>query len=318
MKSIYIVIISIVLSLGSYSVAWAGLVNKHWVVKSGDTLYAIARAVYPKSVRSQAKLRKDIVKLNRRVFAKGAKGISVGDKIKMPGYVFKTSTVAKKKLPKRQTSAPVKLADPKKIVTKSKQTAKTATKPSTDNKRPSKNIPRNTVYNKNSNSNFSSDISLNFGYSVGGDNTPANTQGGHDITFGSGGHLRLSYDGLWRHTQGFRISLGYQYDKVTAGSDSAQLSAVYLQAMYLYNITNSLLGVGVTYLDGISFDTDIAGTQESSEYRPKNGILLMYEYKKLFGSHIAGISHTVIESESVLNQSFVDSTRTELYYRLEF
>jgi len=71
----------------SVAVAATGLMRKEWVTKSGDTLYAIGRSVYPGDARKQARLREDIIKLNPSVFGNGANNMAVGVVLKLPDYV---------------------------------------------------------------------------------------------------------------------------------------------------------------------------------------------------------------------------------------
>lgn len=65
--------------------------GNEWKVKSGDTLYAIARAIYPGNASKQASLRKDIMKLNPSVFANGANNMKVGEVLKLPDYAVAKS-----------------------------------------------------------------------------------------------------------------------------------------------------------------------------------------------------------------------------------
>lgn len=323
MKAYKWLVVFLYLSFGSSTAVWAGIVNNHWVVKKGDTLYGIARAIYPKSVRSQAKLRKSIVKLNRHVFAKGAKGLSVGDRIRLPGYVFgQSGSIKKKAQTKKRVVVKPKI---KKRSDKVKQASSRKKKPA-QNKRSAKESARTTVYS--SNSQFASDVSMSMGYSLGGD-VALISQGGHDISFGSGAHLRFAYDGLWRKTHGFRLALGYQYDKVTADgsdgiTDSGQLKGSYLQSMYLFKHSNSLLGIGVSLHDVLYYDTDIYNDTltvrevVNTEYQAAVGPVLMYEHSRIFGYHTLGLSHTVLESNVFDSLVVVDMSRTEIYYRFNF
>jgi len=128
----------------------------------------------------------------------------------------------------------------------------------------------------------------------------------------------LSYDGLWNKKSGYRLSLGHQYDKVTAGSDSGEVTQSYLQGLYLYNTTASLLGMGVSYHDNILRTTDLSSVIVETEYEPAAGLVLIYEYKKLFGNHIAGVSYISLESENSVTNVKQDMSRTEIYYRLSF
>jgi len=89
----------------------------HWVIESGDSLYKIARTLFPNSAKQQAKLRRELMRLNPQVFAKGASNISVGDKLKIPAFAVAQSKsapviVAKKPEPIVKIKAPPK---PKKV-----------------------------------------------------------------------------------------------------------------------------------------------------------------------------------------------------------
>ncbi|MCK4711227.1 MAG: hypothetical protein KAU21_21630, partial [Gammaproteobacteria bacterium] len=104
----------------------------------------------------------------------------------------------------------------------------------------------------------------------------------------------------------------------TAGSDSGELEQTYLQAMYIYNTSDSLSGIGISYHDNILRTTDISAVVVETHYEPAAGLLMMYEYKRLFGDHIVGVSYTQLESENSATQAKVDMSRTEIYYRWAF
>ncbi|MEM7208966.1 MAG: FecR domain-containing protein [Pseudomonadota bacterium] len=60
-----------------------------WQVQSGDTLYGIARKLYPNDAGTQAKLRSGLLVLNREAFANGVpEGLIVDSTLKMPGFVI--------------------------------------------------------------------------------------------------------------------------------------------------------------------------------------------------------------------------------------
>lgn len=299
--------------------------SNEWLVKSGDTLYSIARTFYPKSNRKQYKLRKDIEDINPSVFSGGANKMEVGIFLLLPGYLLETRTPAN-----TSYTAPVEVEEVqvgavekvnvREVVSKPVQVTRDEdielaeiTQQVADENETEVN-DRVTRYQSDS---LSSQVSLSAGYSLGGD-TAVNVQGGSDVTFGSGVHLRVSYDHLRNNKQGYRVSLGYQLDKVTASGDSAELKQVYLQSMYLYNTPASILGVGLSYHDNIVLTTDISAVVQVSDYEPAIGLVMMYEYKRLFGKHIVGALYTKLESENSVTNIAQDMSRVEVYYRWGF
>ncbi|RDH81123.1 MAG: hypothetical protein DIZ80_13475 [endosymbiont of Galathealinum brachiosum] len=97
---------------------YAGISNgTHWIIKPGDSLYKIARTVFPDSAKQQAKLRKELVSQNPIAFKNGAGNISVGDKLQLPDFAIKQNkpaikvapVVAAKKIPatNNTTSKPI-------------------------------------------------------------------------------------------------------------------------------------------------------------------------------------------------------------------
>ena len=90
----------------------AGLLNgSQWIIKPGDSLYKIARSIYPNNTKQQAQLRKALVEQNPSVFKNGSSNISVGDKLQLPAFAI----VKKRTAP---VSAPVKIAKQTKPKTK--------------------------------------------------------------------------------------------------------------------------------------------------------------------------------------------------------
>ena len=97
--------------------ASAGDANvNEWKVRSGDTLYAIARAIYPGNARKQTRLRRDIIKLNPSVFANGANNMKVGVVLKLPPDITLKSAEQKSAQPKARVS--VKQPVPGKVASK--------------------------------------------------------------------------------------------------------------------------------------------------------------------------------------------------------
>ncbi len=78
--------------------------GSHWVIKPGDSLYKIARTIYPESAKKQAELRKALVQQNPEVFKNGTGNISVGDSLQLPDYAAQPKPAA-------VVSAPVALPE---------------------------------------------------------------------------------------------------------------------------------------------------------------------------------------------------------------
>ena len=58
--------------------------NTHWLVKSGDTVYSIARKIHPGDVKKQVRFRRQLVNVNPQVFAGNSNSMSVGSKLVLP------------------------------------------------------------------------------------------------------------------------------------------------------------------------------------------------------------------------------------------
>jgi len=285
------------------------LTNNKWIIKRGDTLYSIARHFFPKSNRKQFHLRKEIISLNPLVFSGGANKMEVGLSLIMP------DRLVKKKESIRFIAPVVKEVSPVTDINKENQklrvgrvvSIKTETVESAQDK----------IKATRSRDSFLSNVAVSAGYSLGGDTALISTDG-HDITYGSGAHIRFSYDSFWESKQGYRIAIGYQLDRVTAGSDSGQLEQTYLQAAYLYNSDDSVFGVGISLHDNIAFESDISAIKTNVDFDATTGLVAIYEYKRFFGNHILGVSYTALDSKNTSNQVEVDMSRTEVYYRWSF
>jgi len=82
--------ISLIISNIFISELYAGILNgTHWEIKSGDSLYKIARNIFPDSTKKQAQLRKELIQKNPQAFKNGASNISVGDKLLLPDFAVK-------------------------------------------------------------------------------------------------------------------------------------------------------------------------------------------------------------------------------------
>lgn len=104
--------------------------NSHWLVKSGDTVYSIARKMYPNNVKKQVRFRRELVKANPEVFTAGANLMRVGSKLALPRSAIsqyskkpalKTPRIAQlpaKPVTKVPTKSAVVTADPVDVIGK--------------------------------------------------------------------------------------------------------------------------------------------------------------------------------------------------------
>ena len=290
------------------------LTENKWIIKRGDTLYSIARHFFPKSNRKQYHLRKEIINLNPEVFSGGANKMEIGLALIMPDRVVKKAETKVIAVPVIEKVSPITNTIKENQNTRLSKEIESTSEIYIEDKPP---VQKKRRIMSSSSSDFDSIVSVSVGYSLGGDTALVST-GGHDISYGSGAHLRFSYDGLWNNKQGYRIALGYQLDQVTAGSDSGQLEQMYLQSTYIYNIDNSVFGIGLSLHDSIAFESDISAVKTTADFDAATGLVVLYEYKRFLGDHILGLSYTALDTKSSLNQAEVDMTRTEVYYRWDF
>ena len=89
MMNIKTLVISVSTALGLLllSMPVGAEVNNHWLIKSGDTVYSIARKMHPGDVKKQVRFRRELVKANPDIFAGNSNLMSVGSKLRLPGYV---------------------------------------------------------------------------------------------------------------------------------------------------------------------------------------------------------------------------------------
>jgi len=295
------------------------LSSNQWQIKRGDTLYSIGRYFFPKSNRQQYKLRKDIVSLNPDVFGRGRGRLEIGMLLVLPDYLVKKESQPKVTVPvkptvRSQIVRPV-VKKPRPPIKQIEEKSETRNNQQQPVHKPIEQEKTKTV-RRASISDYEDFYSVSVGYSVGGDDALI-VSGGHDISYGSGAHIRFNYDGLWGNQQGLRIALGMQLDQVTAGNDSGELSQNYLQSLYIYNFSSSLVGIGLAYHDSIVFESDISGVITTFEPDGAAGISVIYEYKRFLGQNIIGVSHTSLETEDSSGGP-IDMSRTELYYRWQF
>jgi FecR protein len=127
-RSLTLILAIILTSIGINQAAYAEVINQsHWLVKSGDSVYGIARKVFPDSSKLQAKFRQELIKNNPDVFQKGASQMSVGVKLVMPAFAIKKSKPTAVKATKPVEKKKIEKAPKREMLAK-----KTAPKPTTD------------------------------------------------------------------------------------------------------------------------------------------------------------------------------------------
>ena len=122
LKPFTAIIAGLVLGMSLPIASQAGMINgSHWLVKSGDSVYSIARNVFPGNSKQQARLRRELVSSNPQVFKGNPNAMSVGAKLRLPAFATgKTSSPRVAKTPKsirlpqprpKQKAAPVRVAN---------------------------------------------------------------------------------------------------------------------------------------------------------------------------------------------------------------
>ncbi len=100
--------------------ASAELINdSQWLIKPGDSLYKIARSIFPDDSKKQARLRREIVQQNPQAFANGSHNISVGDRLSIPEFARKApaAPAAVKKIARAEKPKPVQATEQNTAVT---------------------------------------------------------------------------------------------------------------------------------------------------------------------------------------------------------
>jgi len=70
--------------------------DSHWVVEKGDSVYSIARKVFPDDVAKQRQFRKELVTSNPAIFNGNANQMSVGASLLLPAFAVSKPVVEKK------------------------------------------------------------------------------------------------------------------------------------------------------------------------------------------------------------------------------
>lgn len=280
-------------------VAATGLKRAEWVTKSGDTLYAIGRSVYPGNASKQARLRQDIIKLNPSVFANGANKMEVGVVLTLPDYVVlqvaspkvgepaqvpKPAPVEVTPEPSPQPAAPAAVVEPE---------------PETPREVPS--APSRAKGN----------VAVSLGYAYGGDKLVY--QGGSYDPAGAAGHLRLGYEQMYQSASGYRIALGLQYGSASGGGGSTSLRDVYLQLAYQYRANPFVYGIGVVISEGATLNGS-----STINYDAANGAVVYLENVGSSGLAGWGLSYTFLDIEEKGTATSFDASRAELYYSWRF
>ena len=278
------------------TVAATGHMGAEWVTKSGDTLYAIGRSVFPGNTYKQARLRRDIKKLNPSVFANGANNMDIGVALKLPGYV-----VPKGAPPKVGEPAHMAIPIPVEV------TLKPAPQPATPDPvvEPEPETPWEIT---SAPSHEESGVVLSLGFSYGGDKLIDMEK--LDITAGSGVHLRLGYEQMPHHGSGYRLALGLQYHV----AEDASLRDTYLQLAYQYRANSLVYGIGIVSHAGATVEE----FNITTEYDAANGAIV---YLENVGSGILagwGLSYTSLDIDEKDTDVTVDASRAELYYSWRF
>ncbi len=298
-----------------------------WKVTGGDTLYAIGRAVYPGDARKQARLRRDIMRLNPSVFANGANNMAVGVVLKLPDYVAATAAPPKVDEPvqvsrsatvevtPKPTPKPATIVEPEaetqpEVVSTPKPTVKS--EPAKQVKKESSKANEQPVFAP---SRAESSAVVSLGYSLGGDKL-VGADNWLDVTAGSGVHLRLGYERMPIRGSGFRLALGLQYNVVFDSSDKASFEDTYLQLAYQYRANPFVYGIGVVSHVGAKLEDEV--NDITTDYDAANGAIVYLEY--VGSGKIAGwgLSYTSLEIDEKDTATSVDASCAELYYNWRF
>lgn len=293
-----------------------------WKVKRGDTLYAIGRAVYPGDARKQARLRRDIIKLNPSAFANGANNMAVGTVLKLPNYVVPKSAPSKvgepahvpmpvEITPKRPPQ-PVAPATVVESVPETLREAVSAPK-STVKSEPVKQVKKEPSTVKGQPASAASraegGVLVSLGFSYGGD-VLVDTDGLLDIYAGSGVHLRLGYEQMLYHGSGYRLALGLQYNV----AKDASFRDTYLQLAYQYRANPIVYGIGVVSHAGATLEV----FNITTDYDTANGVVVYLE--NVGSGKVAGwgFSYIALDIEEKGTATSVDASRAEFYYSWRF
>ena len=291
--------------------------GRQWIVKSGDTLYAISRSLSPGNTARQKQLRQEITELNPQIFANGANNLAVGVILQLPD--FGASKAAQPRL-----IEPVKQPTPVAIEPASKPASEPAVELASEPavepaSEPAVELlvpvtvakPEATIKSEapTRTHQIDSGFLASLGLAYGGDKL-VSVDNGLDIRGGSGINLRLGYQQLLDDGHGYRVALGYQYHWV----EDASLKSPYLQAAYQYQQDSILYGIGVVGHSGAKLDDNDLNV----DYDPAIGPLL---YVENVGNSILagwGLSYTALDFDDKDSSDSVDASHAEVYYNWHF
>lgn len=277
------------------------LSGTEWKVKRGDTLYTICRSIYPADGRKQARLGRDIKKLNPSVFGNGASNMSVGVVLKLPDYVTPSSipsTVDKPapaRIPEKVTPMPV----PQRVAPASVVVTQPEEKPMAKEQSVSP-LPS-----------AKGGAVASLGFSTGGDKL-VDVGGGPDIFAGNGIQLRLGYEQMYQHGSGYRALLGLQYYTLMQERDVSYRDT-YLQLAYQYRANPVVYGIGVVFDTGATLKIST-----TTEFDSAIGAIVYMEYVGSGQLEGWGLSFTSLDIEEKISGTSVNASRTELYYSWRF
>ncbi len=308
----------------SLAPAAQGFSGTQWVVRKGDTLYAIGRAIYPADVPRQARLREDIVRLNPFVFANGANNMVVGIVLRLPDYVGAARATTSEVRPKVIESAPAPMPAPVEVTqAPAPQPVTTVAKP--ESKAPTidpvvpessvkiesaaQQLPPGDQRRKPAAARVDGGIFVSLGYSFGGDMV-VDIDDGPDIDAGSGIQARLGYERMPQLGGGYRLALGFQYD--TAKDTSFR--STYMSLAYQYRQNPVVYGIGIVAHVGPELEVNDVTTDFDAAY----GVTAYLE--NVGGGSLAGwgLSYTALDYEEEDSNSSVDASRAEIYYSWRF
>ena len=271
--------------------------GRQWIVKRGDTLYAISRSIFPGDTGKQKQLRQDIIELNPQIFANGANNLAVGTILQLPDFGESEATQPKLVETAKQPTPVAIEPESEPVVEPVAPVAVAKQEPILKSEAPTRTHQTDSSFL----------ASLGLGY--GGDKL-VSIDNGFDIRGGSGINLRLGYQQLRDDGHGYRVALGYQYHWV----EDASLKSPYLQAAYQNRQEPILYGIGVVGHIGAKVDDG----DEKTDYDPAIGLLLYVENAgngKLAG---LGLSYTAIEFDEKDSNGSADASHAEVYYNLYF
>ena len=301
-----------------------GFSGSDWVVRRGDTLYAIAREIYPSDVRRQSRLREDIVRLNPFVFAKGANNMVVGIVLRLPDYVGAASVKPSEGVPKIVESTPAPMPAPVEVPqAPAPQPVAPVVEPVAKTPSIKPPVPESTVKiesaaqqprPRDQRSNRGKDrandgMFVSLGYSFGGDMV-VDIDDGPDIDAGSGFQFRLGYDRMPHLGGGYRLALGLQYD--TAKDTS--FTNTYLSLAYQYRSDPVVYGIGIVAHPGPELEVDDVTTDFDAAY----GVTAYLEGVGSGSLAGWGLSYTALDYDEADSDASVDASRAEIYYSWKF